>query len=78
MKGYLNERGMRILAALERVALASNATPAQVALAWQIARPGLTAPIASATSVAQWQELAGAATLRLDAAAIGALDDASR
>jgi aryl-alcohol dehydrogenase-like predicted oxidoreductase len=78
VKGYLNERGLRILAALDRVAKASNATPAQVALAWQIARPGLTAPIASATSITQWQELAGAATLRLDAGAIAELDAASR
>ncbi len=64
VKDYLNERGFRILAALDETAGALNATPAQVALAWQMARPGLTAPIASATSVAQFEELAGAASLR--------------
>ncbi len=70
VKGYLNERGQRILAALDDVAAAQGAAPAQVALAWQIAQPGITAPIVSATSVAQWQELAGAATLALTAAQV--------
>jgi len=77
VKGYLNDRGLRILAALDAVAAARQATPAQVALAWTMARPGLTAPIVSATSVAQWTELAGAAWLRLDAAALEALNQAS-
>ncbi len=77
VKGYLNPRGMRILAALDGLAKELAATPAQVALAWQIARPGLTAPIASATSVAQWRELAGAASLRLSAEAIARLNSAS-
>ena len=77
VKGYLNERGFRILAALDAVAQEHGATPAQVALAWQMARPGLTAPIASATSVKQFEELAGAATLRLDADAIARLNEAS-
>jgi aryl-alcohol dehydrogenase-like predicted oxidoreductase len=77
IKGYLNERGFRILAALDDAAAACNATPAQVALAWQMARPGLTAPIASATSVAQFDELARSATLMLDAPTITALDRAS-
>jgi aryl-alcohol dehydrogenase-like predicted oxidoreductase len=76
-QAYFNERGFRILAALDEAAAACKATPAQVALAWQMARPGLTAPIASATSVAQFEELAGAAALRLDAATIAALDRAS-
>ena len=78
VKDYLNERGLRILAALDEVAGDLDATPAQVALAWQIARPGLTAPIASATSLAQWRELAGAAALALDAGMVAALDAASR
>lgn len=77
VKAYLNERGQRILAALDTVAAQRRATPAQVALAWQLAQPGITAPIVSATSVAQWQELAGAATLRLDATQLRLLDDAS-
>ena len=77
VKGYLNERGLGILAALDAAAAAFSATPAQVALAWQIARPGISAPIVSATSVAQWNELAGAATLGLDVATLAALDRAS-
>src|SRR6476646_8797390 len=53
MSKYLNARGLRILAALDRVAADKHATPAAVALAWLIDRPGLTAPIASATSFEQ-------------------------
>ncbi len=77
VKGYLNDRGHAVLAALDAVAQAHDSTPAQVALAWQIARPGLTAPIVSATSVAQWAELAGAARLALSAADITMLNTAS-
>jgi aryl-alcohol dehydrogenase-like predicted oxidoreductase len=77
VKDYLNPRGRRILAALDELAASLRATPAQLALAWTIARPGLTAPIVSATSVAQWNELAGAARLQLDTATIEALDRAS-
>ena len=78
VKDYLaSARGRRVLAALDAVADAHRATPAQVALAWTIARPGLTAPIVSATSVAQWSELAGAARLRLDVQSIETLDRAS-
>ncbi len=77
IKGYLNDRGQRVLGALDAVAQAHNSTPAQVALAWQIHRPGLTAPIVSATSVAQWAELAGAARLALSAADINTLNTAS-
>jgi aryl-alcohol dehydrogenase-like predicted oxidoreductase len=72
-----NERGWRILAALDEAAAALKATPAQVALAWQMARPTISAPIASATSVVQLEELMGAARLTLDAATITALDRAS-
>ncbi len=77
VKGYLNPRGLGVLAALDAVAQAHASTPAQVALAWQIARPGITAPIASATTVAQWTELAGAARLQLSSADIATLDAAS-
>ena len=77
MQKYMNPRGMRILAALESVALRCNATMAQVALAWLMQRPGVTAPIASATSVAQLDELIAATHLRLDADAIDALDQVS-
>ncbi|MET0225044.1 MAG: aldo/keto reductase [Dokdonella sp.] len=74
---YLNGHGLRVLAALDEVAKRHAASPAQVALAWLIARPGISAPIASATSAAQVQELAGATKLRLSAQDIEALDQAS-
>jgi aryl-alcohol dehydrogenase-like predicted oxidoreductase len=78
VKKYLNERGRRVLDALDSAAAQHKATPAQIALAWQMARPGLSAPIASATSLAQWQEIAAAARLQLDSATIAAIDAASR
>ncbi|MBU4609242.1 aldo/keto reductase [Achromobacter sp. GG226] len=74
---YLNPRGRAILAALDSVAESLNATPAQVALAWQMSRPGICAPLASATSIEQLNELIGSTQLRLDADAIAALDAAS-
>ncbi len=74
---YLNPRGLRILSALDQVAAAHNARPAQVALAWLIARPGITAPIASATTPGQLQEIAAALQLTLAAGEISALDGAS-
>lgn len=74
---YLNERGLRILAELDDVAARYDATPAQVAIAWQMAQPGITAPIASATSLEQLQGLITAAQLRLDDDAIEALNQAS-
>lgn len=77
LQKYFNERGMHILKALYSVAEQLRATPAQVALAWLMARPSITAPIASATSVEQLQDLLKAADLRLDPAAISALDRAS-
>ena len=77
VKKYLDARGMKILAALDAVADAHAAKPVQVALAWLMARPGITAPIASATSVAQLEELIGAAQLELSADEIAALDRAS-
>jgi aryl-alcohol dehydrogenase-like predicted oxidoreductase len=77
MAKYLEPRGLRILDALDRVAAARGATPAQVALAWLIGRPGLTAPIASATSVEQLAELAAATRLVLDTRDVQALDAAS-
>jgi len=77
VKRYLNPRGLGVLAALDTVAAAHQATVAQVALAWLIARPGLTAPIASATSVAQLNDLIGATRLQLAPDEIAALDRAS-
>lgn len=71
---YMHERGWAVLDALLAVAEARGATPTQVALAWQLARPSVTAPIASATSVAQVQELLGAAALKLTTEELAALD----
>lgn len=65
MRRYLDDRGFRVLAALDSVAAEAGATPAQVALAWLAAQPGVTAPIASATSLDQLEELLGVFTLEL-------------
>jgi len=77
VKKYLDERGFRILAALDAVAAEYKSTPASVALAWLIARPSITAPIASATSLQQLDSLIEAAGLSLDKAAIQQLNVAS-
>ena len=74
LKKYLNARGTAVLGALDAVAARQGATLAQVALAWLMAQPGVTAPIASATSVAQLEELMGAARLKLDAESLRTLD----
>ncbi len=74
---YQNARGLRILAALDDVAARYNATSARVTLAWQLVRPSITAPIVSATSLAQLAELVAATQLTLDAAAIECLNQAS-
>ena len=77
VKHYLNERGLRILAALDEVAAARDTTPAVIALAWLMARPTITAPIASATSLAQLQDLIYATEIELSQADIAKLDQAS-
>lgn len=74
---YLNPRGFAILAALDRVAEKHGTSPAQVSLAWLIARPEITAPIVSATSLPQLDELVSATRLRLDAEDIQILNQAS-
>jgi len=74
---YLNQRGFRILDALDLVAKEYGSTPAAVSLAWLMARPGVTAPIASATSVEQLQDLVAATRLELDRFAIETLNEAS-
>jgi aryl-alcohol dehydrogenase-like predicted oxidoreductase len=74
---YLNAHGLGVLAALDAVAARLNSTPAQVALAWQIARPSITAPIASATTLEQLQGLIASASLKLDADAMRSIDLAS-
>ena len=77
VKKYLNERGFRILKALDEVAVQYNSTPARVALAWLMARPSITAPIASATSLEQLKDLIEATKLQLDKSSIEALNRAS-
>ncbi|MEQ1945117.1 aldo/keto reductase [Mesorhizobium sp. VNQ89] len=74
---YLNERGYRILSALDAVSARHGAKPAEVALAWVIARPGVTAPIASATSITQTDSLIRAASLKLSGEDVAELDNAS-
>ena len=74
---HMTDKGMAVLAAIDHVAKHHKATPAQVSLAWQIARPGITAPIASTTTPGQLDELVGAAALKLSAAEIAELDAAS-
>ncbi|WP_172332174.1 aldo/keto reductase [Mangrovicoccus sp. HB161399] len=74
---YLNPRGFRILAALDRAAARTGGTPAQVALAWAMAQRTVAAPITSATSMAQLEDLFGAAELVLDAEILADLDKAS-
>ena len=77
VKKYLDERGLRILAALDQVAREKHSTPGKVALAWLLARPGITAPIASATSVEQLRDLIDATNLILDRTSIELLNQAS-
>jgi aryl-alcohol dehydrogenase-like predicted oxidoreductase len=77
VKKYLNDRGLRILDALDGVAKETASTPARVAIAWLLAQPGITAPIASATSLPQLEELFAATRLKLDATQLQRLDVAS-
>ena len=76
-KNYFNDRGWCILRALDEVAAQLSATPSQVALAWLIAQPLVTAPIASATSVPQLQELLASVELHLDEPVLRKLNEAS-
>jgi aryl-alcohol dehydrogenase-like predicted oxidoreductase len=74
---YLDERGLRILDALDEIAAAHETKPAAIALAWLMARPAITAPIASATSVEQLQDLIAATRIELSGPEIHRLDQAS-
>jgi aryl-alcohol dehydrogenase-like predicted oxidoreductase len=76
-KKYLNDRGFKILKALDEVAARTNTNPTQVALAWLAHRPTVNAPIASATSLEQLADLIAGATLELDAESTALLDQAS-
>ena len=71
---YLNEWGFRVVGALDEVANAQSSTPARVALAWLLAQPGITAPIASATNANQLADLVGATKLKLDTESIQKLN----
>lgn len=77
VKKYMNDWGFGVIAALNEVAESTGSTPARVALAWLIAQPGITAPIASATNDKQLNDLAEAAKLKLDGASIEKLNEAS-
>lgn len=77
IKKYLNDRGMRILKALDEVSKQCSANPAQVSLAWLMAQPAVTAPIASATSLDQLKDLVKATQLKFDPKAISLLNAAS-
>ena len=77
LKKYVNERGFRILGALDQVAKKYNATPARVSLAWLLARPGITAPIVSATSIEQLNDVIASVEVQLDRASIELLNQAS-
>jgi aryl-alcohol dehydrogenase-like predicted oxidoreductase len=77
VKKYLDERGLRILAALDEVAKAKRAKPSQIALAWLMSRPAVAAPIASATTLAQLREIMVSAEISLSGADVAALDRAS-
>ena len=78
MATYLNPRGLRIVQALDAVAARLNSQPACVALAWQMQRPFVTSPIASATSLAQLQQLVQATRLQLSAQDVAELNQASQ
>jgi aryl-alcohol dehydrogenase-like predicted oxidoreductase len=77
VKKYLNERGFRILGALDQVAKNHGSTPTRVALAWLAAQPSVTAPIASATNLDQLDELLRGADLELDPESLEKLNQAS-
>jgi len=77
MKKFMNPRGMKILNALDEVSKRYGATPAQISLAWLMARPGVTAPIASATNLDQLRQILHATEINLDHDAVRALDSAS-
>jgi len=77
VKKYLNAWGFGVVVALDEVAHAHGSTPARVALAWLLAQPGVTAPIASATNEKQLVDLVEATKLKLDAASIQKLNEVS-
>ena len=77
MSKFMNEKGFKILEVLDEIALKNNCKPAAVALAWYMARPSVTAPIASATSVQQLSELVQATKIKLNTYDILKIDTCS-
>jgi aryl-alcohol dehydrogenase-like predicted oxidoreductase len=77
-KAYLEGKGPAVLAAMDTIAAETGATLSQIALAWVAAQPGVTAPIASATSVAQLDEIMDSETVALTDAQLAALNEAGR
>jgi aryl-alcohol dehydrogenase-like predicted oxidoreductase len=78
VKKYLNDRGLKILAALDEASKLTGAPAARIAIAWVMAQPGITAPIASASNLEQLQEITQAAQLKLDAQVLALLGRASQ
>ncbi|MDA8371142.1 MAG: aldo/keto reductase [Nocardiopsaceae bacterium] len=78
VKPYMNEAGLKVVSTLESVASARGASIATTALAWLLAKPTVTAPLASATTIAQLSDLLAAPELRLNADEVAVLDEASR
>ena len=78
VKKYLNDKGFKVLAALDSVAKETSSTAGRVALAWVLAQPSIAAPIASATTLPQLDDLFAATRLKLDAGTLQRLDAASR
>lgn len=74
---YLHEEGFRLIDVLDQIAASHGANPAQIALAWLLARPSVTSPITSANTADQWRELAGAVDIKLTSEDIDALNTAS-
>ena len=78
VKKYLNEKGLGVLNALDKVAAKHKSKPATVALAWLLAQPAIAAPVVSATSNSQLETLIAAPALQLDAEDLGLLNEASK
>jgi aryl-alcohol dehydrogenase-like predicted oxidoreductase len=78
VKKYLNDRGFSILKALDEIAASHNSSPASVAIAWVIARQGITAPIASATSLKQLKDIVAATELKLNGQDVEILNNSSK
>jgi aryl-alcohol dehydrogenase-like predicted oxidoreductase len=74
---YYRDEAFSLLDRVDEVAERHGATPAQISLAWLLARPGITSPITSANTAGQWQDLAGAVSIKLSPEDVQVLDEAS-